>query len=114
MNERGEVEDHEGNFRVWGGYWSISKMEKHTKRKKKDKHLLAYNILRHLRDLTPLIFRELKAAHHNLLPHVLRDGATVVLGVERGIAAQHDVDDHAERPQVTALEERTDTFVSKD
>lgn len=69
----------------------------------KDTDLLAYDVLGHLRDLAPLIFREVEAACHDLLPHVLRDGATVVLGVERRVAAQHHVDNHTERPQVTAL-----------
>lgn len=67
------------------------------------KDSLAYNVLGHLRDLAPLIFREVKATSHNLFPHVLRDGATVMLGVERRIATQHHVDYHTERPQITAL-----------
>lgn len=67
------------------------------------KDSLAHNVLGHLRDLAPLIFREIKASGHDLLAHVLGDGATVVLGVERRVSAQHHVDDHAERPQVTAL-----------
>lgn len=65
---------------------------------------LAYDVLGHLGDLAPLVFREVKAARHDFLPHVLWDGAAVVLGVEGGVAAQHHVDDHAERPQVTALQ----------
>lgn len=65
---------------------------------------LAYNILSHLRDLAPLIFRKVKAARHYLLPHVFWDGSTVMLGVERWIAAQHYVDNHTQRPQVTALQ----------
>lgn len=64
---------------------------------------LAHDVLGHLRDLAPLVFGEIKAASHDLLAHVLGDGATVVLGVERRVPAQHHVDDHAERPQVTAL-----------
>lgn len=72
------------------------------------KDSLAHNVLGHLRDLAPLVFREIKASSHDLLAHVLRNGATVVLGVERGVATQHHVDDHAERPQVTALKGRRD------
>lgn len=72
---------------------------------KTNQHLLAYNVLGHLRDLAPLIFREVKAARHDFFPHVLWDGAAVVLGVERRIAAQHYVDNHTKRPQVTALGE---------
>lgn len=64
---------------------------------------LAHDVLGHLRDLAPLVFREIKASSHDLLAHVLRDGATVVLGVERRVSAQHHVDDHAEGPQVAAL-----------
>ena len=71
--------------------------------RKKGKDSLAYNVLGHLGDLTPLIFREVKATSHNLFPHVLRYGATVVLGVERRIATQHHIDNHTERPQITAL-----------
>lgn len=67
---------------------------------------LAHDVLGHLRDLAPLVFREIKASSHDLLAHVLRDGATVVLGVERRVSAQHHIDDHAERPQVTALKGR--------
>lgn len=70
----------------------------------KQKHILAYYVLGHLGDLAPLVFREVEAARHNLLPHVLWDGATVVLGVERRIAAQHHINNHTKRPQVTALE----------
>lgn len=73
-----------------------------TEKKKED--LLAHNVLGHLRDLTPLVFRKVKAARHNLLPHVLWDGAAVMLGVERWVAAQHYVDYHTKRPQVTALQ----------
>lgn len=68
------------------------------------KDSLAYDVLGHLRDLAPLVFREVEATRHNLFPHVLRDSATVVLGVEWRIAAQHHVDYHPERPQITALE----------
>lgn len=77
---------------------------KQESKDKRKKDILAYNVLSHLRDLTPLIFREVKAPRHNLLPHVLWDGATVVLRVERRIATQHDVNNHTKRPQVTALE----------
>lgn len=73
--------------------------------KQHKKDILAYNVLGHLRNLAPLIFREVEAACHNLLPHVLWDSTTVVLGVERRVTAQHYVDDHAKRPQVTALED---------
>lgn len=72
------------------------------------KDSLAHDVLGHLRDLAPLVFREIKASRHDLLAHVLRDGATVVLGVERRVSTQHHVDDHAERPQVTALTGRRD------
>lgn len=65
--------------------------------------VLAHNILGHLRDLAPLLLGELKAPGHDLLAHVLGDGAAVMLGVERRVAAQHHVDDHPQRPQVTAL-----------
>lgn len=70
------------------------------------KDSLAHDVLGHLRDLAPLVFREIKASSHDLLAHVLRDGATVVLGVERRVSTQHHVDDHTERPQVTALKGR--------
>lgn len=70
----------------------------------REKDSLSNNILGHLRDLAPLIFREVKATSHDLFPHVLWDGATVVFGVEGRIATQHYVDDHTQRPQITALE----------
>lgn len=73
-------------------------------RSERGKDSLAYDVLGHLRDLAPLIFREVEATRHDLFPHVLRDSATVVFGVERRIAAQHHVDYHPERPQITALE----------
>lgn len=68
-----------------------------------EKDSLAYDVLGHLGDLAPFVFGEVEAARHDLLPHVLGDGAAVVLGVEGRVAAQHHVDDHAQRPQITAL-----------
>lgn len=56
-------------------------------------YVLPYNVLGHLGDLAPLVLGEVEAGRHDLLPHVLGDGAAVVLGVERRVAAQHHVDD---------------------
>lgn len=54
-------------------------MGKNKLLKRKRKYLLAYDVLGHLRDLAPLVFWEIEAARHDLLPHVLGDGAAVVL-----------------------------------
>lgn len=74
--------------------------------REQEKDSLSYNVLGHLRDLAPLVFREVKASSHDLLPHVLRNGATVVLGVKRRVSTQHHVDYHTQRPQITALSGR--------
>lgn len=67
-------------------------------------HSLADNVLCHFGYLAPLIFRKVEAAGHDLLAHVFRDGAAVVLGIKRRITAQHHIDNNAQGPQVTALQ----------
>ena len=63
----------------------------------------ANQLLGRIRNVLPLARRELVLACGDAMLHTRCDGLGWRFGVERWIATQHDVHDHAQTPDVTAL-----------